>query len=252
MKKILLGLLGAVILFLVFSYRMNNNPQAIIAGLDQKGIVRTGDLKYRIYLFGIFPVGEALINAAKQENYLGQPVFHLAMSAQTLKALSKFFSASINLDSYVSEKDNNPVAFKQKIMISGRPDVKKDILYDQQRQIMIMGGVERIIQANTQDPVSALFNLRKMDSSITGSFQMYVNTNQKNYLLDAKVSQRDIQIKGRKYKCILLKGEIRRKDKNPYHRSRMEMLMLDEGKAPVLIKVFSSGALITAKLIPGA
>jgi ribosomal protein L21 len=80
---------------------------------------------------------------------------------------------------------------------------------------------------------------------------MNINTNQKNYSLKGTVVPKEISSAGRRYKVYLLKAEIKRRDKNnPYHRSKITMVVLRKDRnIPILIKVFASGALINAKLI---
>jgi hypothetical protein len=43
---------------------------------------------------------------------------------------------------------------------------------------------------------------------------------------------------------------ISRKDKNPYHKSEISLVMLaDKENLPVLIRIFASGLLVQAKLV---
>jgi hypothetical protein len=68
--------------------------------------------------------------------------------------------------------------------------------------------------------------------------------------LNGTVKQRVISIKNKEYKFALIEAGIRRRDKDPYHKSNVTIVLL-EGREniPVFIKVFASGALLTAKLI---
>jgi len=48
---------------------------------------------------------------------------------------------------------------------------------------------------------------------------------------------------------VLLKGDISRRDKNPYHQTKISMVLVkDKENTPILINVFASGMLINVKL----
>lgn len=249
MKKILFSLF-LLILPLVLIFQNNANPNIIISGLMKKGGIHPGDLKYRINLFGIIPVAEAVLYLEKEAEYKGQKVYHLSASALTMKWLSKFFEGSAVFDSYVEMRDLTPLLFKQKIKALGKENPDKEIFYNQKEGTMSLGGVERSILPKTHDPLSAIFNLRRSNFDNLRTIEININTNQKNYLLSGIVKRRDLSIRKEIYKTVLLKADIRRRDKESYHRSNISMLLVKSGEnIPVLIKVFASGVLINAKLI---
>lgn len=249
MKKILFIFL-IVIVSLVFMANRNNSPKVIIYDLVKKGQFQNSQLHYRIYLFGILPIGEAIFATEQLEEYQGQRVYHLNAIAKSLNVFSKFFKGEAILDSYVDLQQFNPMLFKERLAITNRIDIKKEIFYDQKEGVMSIAGVRRQIFPNTQDPLSAIFNFRRMDFDRIREFEMNINTNQKNYILKGTTEQKDLQIDKKIYKIILAKAEIGRRDKNPYHKSNITMVLL-KGKEniPVLIKVFASGIFISTKLV---
>ena len=252
MKKILL--ICIVIIFILFVIAFNNsNPKNVIAKLNNLDVLQPKELRYRVYLFGVFPVGEALLTFEKIEDYNGEKLYHLNASAESLKILSKIFSGSVILDSYVNVNDLNPILFKEKLSVTGKESVEKEVFYDQKNNIMLSKGVERKIFPNTQDPLSAIFRIRRMDLNSIRDFELNLNTNQKNYLLQASVAQNEFFVRNKLFKTSCVKANIRRSDKNNrYHRSNMDIVFL-KGKEniPILIKVFASGVLINVKLVEG-
>jgi hypothetical protein len=249
MKKFLLILLAIAIFFAFISYR-NSNLKGIITGLAKKGPIQAGDLKYRIYLFGVLPIGDAVLMKEKIEDYQRQDVYHLSASVKSAKIFSFLFTGSASLDSYVDAKLFYPLLFRQRLSILGRPDIVKEVLYDQKGLVMTIAGKQRSILANTQDPLSAVFNIRRMDFNQVKDIEMNINTNQKNYLLEGKVAGETLSVNKKPYRICRAKVEIRRREKNPYHKSRVTMVFLEDGgNIPVLIRVFASGLLINAKLI---
>lgn len=250
MKKWLV--LFIVIVFgLAFAiYNNNNNIKNIISGLAKKGDIEPGELRYRIYLLGIFPVGEAILGVQKLEQYQGQAVYHLSATAKSSNVFSKLFSGSAALDSYVDIKQFTPIVFKQKIAISGNQGIDREITYDQKSGTMSIEGVKRQILPDTQDPLSAMFNLKHLNFDKIKEFEMNLNTNQKNYILKGTAIQQEILINKKIYKIVSAKAEIRRRDNNPYHKSNISIVLLKEKEnTPILIKVFASGVLINARLI---
>lgn len=250
MKKILLIAIVIIILASIYSYHNNNNQASIISKLVKKAELKPGDLKYQVNLLGIIPMGDSVLALEELEEYNGKKVYHLTARAESAKILSKFFKANVILDSYVDTEKLNPLLFKQRIVIAGRQDIAKEAIYDQNASIMTIAGVKRQILPNTQDPLSAIFNLRRMDLDRVKEFELNINTNQKNYVLKGSVRPQQISINKKIYKTALLKATIKRRDKNPYHQSELTMVLLREKEnIPILIRVFASGMLINAKLI---
>jgi len=250
MKKILLILVAGLILISIFAFYYNNNPKVIISFLLKKGGFKQGDLIYRVNLFGIIPVANAVFKAERIEEYNGQKVYHLSATAQSLKIFSKFFSGYAALDSYIDIQTHNPILFKEKTIITDKKAVNKEVLYDHKNGVMNISGVKRQIFPDTQDPLSSIFNIRSMNFDNKKDLEMNMNTNQKNYILKGTAQHKDISVNKKIYKTVFLRADIRRKDKNPYHQSKITMVLLKEKEnIPILIKVFASGFLINAKLV---
>jgi Protein of unknown function (DUF3108) len=249
MKKTLFFLI-ILILFLAFVVYNNTDPRAIISELAKKGDIRQGDLRYRINLFGIIPIGEATLSLERQIEYKGSKVYHLNATAAPLKYYAKFFKGYAVLDSYVDSDTLNPVLFKQKVEAPGKENPYKEVSYDQKNGTMSLEGVKRSIFPNTQDPLSALFNIRRMDLDNTKKIEISINTNQKNYILAGSAETGDLTINKKIYKIALLNTQIKRRDKDSYHKSKVWMVLL-RGKEniPISIKVFASGILINVKLV---
>lgn len=250
MRKILFVFIVAVLYCVFISYR-NNDPKVVISNLTKinRGI-HAGELKYRIYLLGVLPIGEAVFAAEKIDKYNGQSVYHLNATAKSLKIFSKIFSGYAILDSYVHRIRLSPVLFKQKLIILGKQDSEREVAYDQDNGTMSIAGIKRQIFVNTQDPLSAIFNIRRMDLDKIKKFEMNINSNQKNYILVGQSTSREIILQKRTYKIIVAKADIARRDNNFYHKSNITMVLVREKEnIPILIKVFASGVLINARLI---
>lgn len=249
MKKLLL-IFFIIILFLIFVSWYNLSPRTIISRLIKNEGIKTGQLRYKIYLLRVFPIGDAVFQSEKVEEYKGQKVYHLSAIANNLKFFSIFFNAYAALDSYIDIQQLNPIAFNQKLIVTGKQDMYREVIYDQKNRIMSIAGVRRQILSNTQDPLSAIFNVRRIDFDKTREFEMNINTNQKNYILKGITQPKDLSIHKKIYKIVFLKANISRHDKNPYHKSRASMVLLEEGgNIPILINVFTGGILINARLV---
>ncbi len=249
MRKLLLIFL-ALILSLVLLSWYNSRPAVIISRLARNKDIRAGELRYRIYLMKILPVGEAVLGTAKIEDYNGKKVYHITASTGNLKFFSRFFYAQAYLDSYIDIQKYNPVFFKQRLVVKGKPEFYREVFYDQASGVMSLAGVKRQIYPDTQDPLSAIFNVRRMDFKKTDKLEIGLNTNQKNYILKGNAKVRSITVGERIYKIALLEASVSRRDKNPYHKSTISMVLLEEAdNAPILINVFARGVLITARLI---
>lgn len=248
MKKLFLLLLALAAFCVILAVR-NNRPGMIIARLKNQleGDISGRRLSYRVYFFGVVPVGEAEFSEEKSESQEG--LYHLSASARTLPMIAKFFAGSATADSFVELKNLTPVEFRQTLSVSGKPDTAKIVKYDQKNGVMELSGVKRKIFPDTQDPLSAVFRIRKMDFGQPQEISISLNTNQKNYILQGNAVLREIKLGGTPDKLVFVKAQISRRDKNPYHRSSITMVLLkDRQNLPVLFKVFAGGFFFTARL----
>ena len=251
MKRILFISIILIILLSAISYYNNNNPKIIISRLIKKGDLAPGELRYKVNLLGIIPLGEAVFEAERIDEYNGQKYCYLNASAWSLKTFSKIFRAYAVLESYIDMKQMNPIIFKQRVDISGKESTIREITYDQKNNTMLSGGIKRQIPPNTQDPLSLMLNLRHMDFATIKNFEININSYKRNYLVRCNATQEDILINSRSYKIILVDAKIRRNDKkNLYHQSEISIVLLKEKEnIPILIKIFAGGVLINATLV---
>jgi len=243
-------ILFILILSLVLAAHYNNSPGVIISRVFKDNPAYSGVLKYRVYFLGFIPMGEAKLSPPEIEEYQGQKVYHLHGVADSFAIYSKFYRAHAEIDSYLDLKKLNPVLFKQRLVVSGKTDIYKEALYDQDNGIMTMSGVKRQIFPDTQDPLSSIFHIRHMDFKHIRDFEIGINSNQKNYIMKCSASLNSLIINKIRRDTVLLQALISRRDKNPYHKSSMKMVLLEgQENIPVLVKVFASGILIYARLV---
>ncbi|MBN1912822.1 MAG: DUF3108 domain-containing protein [Candidatus Omnitrophica bacterium] len=243
-------LLVVVGLFITGLFYRTNDVRSIIEKIDKAGPGLKGELVYRVNFLGFIPVGEAVFEPEESTDYRGVKALRLKAKAKTLDFFSRLFNSYVEAESYVDARSLNPLLFRQKLVINGKSREEKEVSYDQDSGVMTMDGVRRQILADTQDPLSAIFNMRKMDFKEKKDFSLYINTNQKNYILKGMVYPYYVSASKRGREVFLLKTQISRIDKNPYHKSRISMIIIGENKnIPLLMKVFASGALVHARLI---
>lgn len=254
-KKIILSvftfLLVSVILY-VAKESSSNSPVSIIRynGLENESSADSNILVFRVNYLGLIPAGQARLENKGIEFYQGRSVYHLSAEAKPLDFYSKFFKAQAQADSYVDSDKLYTLKFEQILMPPNNPEDKKEILYDQENNFMELRGVKRHILPGTHDPLSAIFYIRHQNLEIGKVFDININTNQKNYQLYAKVIGREEYALGAKRVGVwVLEGIIRRRDKNPYHKTTMKLWLLDNpSKIPVLIKTMTNIGLITTRL----
>ena len=252
MKKIILSLVVILVVFCIFGVWKNGRHENIIAKLGERALLpEERGLKYRVYFFGIIPMGEGIIEPAKSDYFQEKKAYYLKGAATNLAIFNRIFAASAVIESYVDSDKLTPFIFKQKTKLANWPQMYKEVTYDQTNNVMTLNGVKRKILPDTYDPISAIYAIRKRDLSGVKEIELNINTNQKNYVLSAALEHKEINIKGDKYNLVFAKADIRRRDKNnPYHQTKLDMVIL-KGKenTPVLIRVFNSGLLIYARLI---
>jgi len=250
MKKFFVVLLAIIVLAAVFLVYNNTNPDTVISELTKQGSIRPGELNYQIQLFGFIPVGNAVFKTAQEIDFKGEKAYYLNASAQSLNSISGFFAASAMMDTYLDKTGLNPMFFKQTLNIKGKPSLVKEAEYFQKQGVMTIAGEKRSIPFGTQDSLSLMYNIRHMDFDKVKDFEFNLNTNQKNYTFKGTSRNKELSVGGKDYKLAFVKAEIFRKDKNPYHRSKVEFVLLkDKENIPILIKVYASGAFINIRLM---
>jgi hypothetical protein len=249
MKKFLFIAATLVILTSAIFLFRNAQQRAIILNLANRDSSSISRLDYKLYLFGLIPVGKAVIFREKEEDYQGQKVYHLRAAAETSKALAIFFSAQAEVDSFVDPVELNPFLFKQRLTVKGKYDTTKEVFYDQRQGIMTLAGVKRVIPYGTKDPLAAMLYLKRASPEALKDFQLDINTNQKTYLLKGSSEIKEVVVNKRPYQAMRINADIRRRDKNPYHRSSITMFLLrSRQNFPYKINVFAGGVYLEAAL----
>ena len=184
-----------------------------------------------------------------KELYQAKESYHLSAFAKTQDWLSPIFSSRAAVDSYLDVRTLEPLMFREQVIIKNKPDKVKEVIYDQKNQVMSIEGQRRHILSGTHDPLSAIAFIRRIDFDLVKDFQININTNQKNYILKGTAESYILRVSGKSYPIAVLKADISRNENNPYHKSKVTMVVLkDRENLPLLIKVFSGGVFISARL----
>ena len=249
MKRGIIIFLVLIAICSLFVIHYNSHTGIIISQILKKGDIRPGELRYAVNFLNLLPVGEAVFGLSNEDELQGNNAYHLSAKAKTLGIYSRFFVAQAYLDSYLDKATLNPMVFRQRLSIKGKEDIVKEVFYDQQKHIMSIDGIQRQILPDTQDPLSAIYHIKNMDFTQNKEFSLNINTNQKNYILRGTSELKSVSIKGKICRLVLIKASITRRDKNPYHKSHISMILLQEKEnIPILMKVFASGILINIRL----
>lgn len=249
-KNILLITVLALIITGVAFSNYNSNSKAIIINLLNQSYIEDGSLQYRIYLFGILPVANASLYKPTLVNFEGKKAYYLSLFAENTKLTKLSLNGSVTIESFVDTELLKPVMFKQFLAIKNQKEITKEARYDHIEGTMTLNNVKRSISADTLDPLSAILNIRRLDFNTVKNVELEINTNQKNYLLQGTASQEKNSIRNQSFTLVTLRSEIKRKDGNPYHKSKITTVFLKEkGNIPILINIFSGGVLLKAKLV---
>lgn len=245
MKKLYIILLLLLCAVLVYGIRQNSLKE-IISKADFSA--PSGKLYYRIYLFGFLPVGNAVLEDNGISVWNKKKVYHLSAKAQAAGIISKLYPFTASIDSYLDE-NFLPVFFKQSLKTKDK-DIVKEIRFYQDKNIMEILGVTRVILAQTYEPLSAIMRLRRMDFDKESNFDLNINTNQKDYALKGTARTQGVRLGKGVIKAYVLDGRIFRRDKNHYHQTNFTAVLSGaKFNTPVLMKFFSSGILVTITLV---
>lgn len=249
--SVLLFFLAVIVLFVSVEIGKNNLLSIIRYNKLQNKIMGDDNiLVFRVTYLGLFPAGEARLENIGEELYQGKKAYHLSAQAYPLDFLSSVFNVQAQVDSYIDAGKLHTLKFMQRLSLPGKPQEEKEVLYDQDKNYMELKGVRRQILPNTQDPLSAIFYIRHQNFELGKVFDLNINTNQKNYQLYAKVTERkEYFLRSEKVMVWVLEAIIRRRDKNPYHKTTMKLWLVDDSlRTPILIKAMTNIGHITARL----
>ncbi len=243
LKVLIAGGLAAGLIVLILINLYNNNLSVISARSRVNQGIEPMMLAYRVYVMGFLPVADVSFTMPVPVMLAGKQVLKMDASGRTLSWIKPLFSGHMGLESFVDAQSGLPIQFTQELSRSDKDVQLKTASYDQDRHTMEIAGVSREIMPQTYDILSVLEHLRSMNLSGVENLEFCLNTNQKNYLLQGQVTFQDTD-------SAVIKAQIFRKDKNPYHRSHLTMYLAKKTRnIPVLIKVFASGMVIHARLV---
>lgn len=233
--------------------QIKNRPLSIIESLNLQDrlSIEGKTAVFRVNFLGCLPVGYAKIKNTEDQFYRNKKIFHITAIASVSGVISKLFNAKAQADSYMDKEKLHSLKFKETLILPDKPKEEKEVLYNQEKNVMELRGVERKILPDTQDPLSALIFIQRQPLKIGKEFDININTNQKNYRLYAKVIKREeYAIEDKKVGVWVMKGDIRRRDKSPRHSSTMTLWLLDNpSRIPLLVKATTNIVSITARLI---
>ena len=254
-KKIILFVLAVFLLFIILGAlkELNGNRIANIIKhnkLQDKPLDDRSTLVFRVNFQGLIPAGIAVMENKGEELYNGRKVYHLSAKAGASDFFSRIYNAQAQVDSYMDAEKLHALKFTQALILPNKPRDEKVVLYDQENNFMELKGTKRQILANTQDPLSAIYYLRHQELHLGKEFDLNINTNQKNYQLYAKVlGKQSYFLKDKEVGIWLVEVIIRRRDKNPYHKTTMRLWLLDNpSKTLVFIKAMTNAGVVTARL----
>jgi hypothetical protein len=248
--KITLLVLLLIAALLSLNEVIKDSPSLLVKNFKNKDLDSKA-LVLQIKFFGIIPAATARIEDLGMEKLGRKNVFHFKATAQTMSYFSKIFQAQMQADSYVDIKNLSPLKFSQQVKTPGTYNYNREIIYDQKQKVMKIGDVQREIFEDTRDPISAIFYLRSQEFEKGKEIQTHINTNQKNYIMLAKVSDyKQLDINGEKTGYWIVTAEVKRADKSPRHKTSLSLWFFDnKAKTPFLIKIMTAGGLVTVNLI---
>jgi hypothetical protein len=256
-KKIfgaIVGLIALVIVILTVMDNMQVNPITISKTVVSSALFDSKEIRLKVKFLKIIPLGTADLKNLGIVRYGRKKVYHLVAEANTLPILSNIFKAKARAESFIDVGKIHSLVFLQHLEVSNKESEDKKIIYDQEKNIMIIGDEERKILPNSQDPLSAIFYLQKEKFYLGKVITLYINTNQKNYDLNTVIKDKQkLVIDGMRFDLWRLTADVRRHDKSPRHSSSFDIWFLEDSrsqeKMPILIKAMTNIGPVTAYLV---
>lgn len=142
-------------------------------------------------------VGIATLSVQSITERNGRKVYHILATAETMPIISKFYKVEDRISSYLDTERLYPVRFEKQQREGGyRSDEYTD--FDQTKgkayyfSRLNHTKKEYEIPEKVQDPLSCMYYFRLQDVAVGESVFANVNTDEKNYLLEAKILKKGI------------------------------------------------------------
>ncbi|HOX55133.1 MAG: DUF3108 domain-containing protein [Candidatus Omnitrophica bacterium] len=247
--KIVFVTLLIILALLILREIIKDSPSLLIKNFNNKNL-DSKSLSMKIKFLGILPAATAKIEDLGTDRLDRKSVLHFRATAKTMDYFSKIFNAQMQADSFVDSKTLCPLKFIQQVKTPGTYNYNRELVYDHKQKIMNTGDVQRVIFEDTRDPISAIFYLRSQEFQVGKEIQTHINTNQKNYIMIAKVSDyKELVLGNGKVGYWIVTAEVKRADKSPRHKSRLTIWFFNnKDKTPFLIKIVTAGGLVTVSL----
>ncbi|UCD15924.1 MAG: DUF3108 domain-containing protein [Candidatus Omnitrophota bacterium] len=200
---------------------------------------------------GFIPIGKAVIENKGIQKYKGKDVYYIKAEAKLAEILNRFYNVKVQAESFIDKNKKYPLEFNYASQFYGEVKEAKRSFYNQVNHTMTRNGETRMILPNTQDPLSTIYHLMRQDFEVGKTFDLNINTSQKNYRFYAEVlKKKEFEIKNKTYHLYLVKGSVRRRDNSYRHSSAFSIWFMDKPqKVPVLMKTFTNAGLIEGKLL---
>ncbi|MEI8176188.1 MAG: DUF3108 domain-containing protein [Candidatus Omnitrophota bacterium] len=219
-------LFGAIVCTLIFGFSARGESYTLEKGEE---------LTYKAQFLNIIPVGTVTITVGEMTKYEGAKVFPITCRGRSAQWIALLFKAETQLTATVDSTKIYPYRYEQVLRIAGKPDDLRLATYDRAHNIMeAQGKGRKKVPVDVRDPLSAIFFLRTQPLKDQFQVKQMINSNQSNYIFDAKVIGKKVI---NRVVCWVVDAKVRRENKSMYHSMDVTVYVsADERQVPVLIK----------------
>lgn len=204
MKKIMAVIMGVFLIAgcgIATQYRIANLPEEVSIEAAAKKLDIGEKFTYKAEWLGM-DVGIATLSVQGITERNGRKVYHILATAESTPVISKLYKVEDKISSYMDVERLYPVRFEKQQREGGyRSDEYTD--FDQAKGKAYYfsrrnhSKKEYEIPEKVQDPLSCMYYFRLQDVAVGESVFANVNTDEKNYLLEAKILKKGfVKIQG--------------------------------------------------------
>ncbi|MFH1854403.1 MAG: DUF3108 domain-containing protein [Candidatus Omnitrophota bacterium] len=177
-------------------YRVADLPEEVTIEAPSAKLDIGEKLTYKAEWLGL-DVGIATLSVEGITERNGRKVYHILATAESTPAISKLYKVEDRISTYLDTEGLYPVRFEKQQREGGyRSDEYTD--FDQEKGKAFYfsrrnhSKKEYEIPKEVQDPLSCMYYFRFQDVSVGKSIFANVNTDEKNYLLEAKILEKGL------------------------------------------------------------
>ncbi len=159
--------------------------------------------------YGVIPAGSMSIRVAGLEEYQGRQAYHFVLEAKSNRAVSFVFDFATQEEAWFDAEALHSLRHRQ-FSIENDKERRKDIVYDQARNLRIENGEAKPASPHAVDPVSMVYYLRTLTPRVGASYVLRNQSDPANNPVTVRILKKErIRVPAGTFETYLVDLDVR-------------------------------------------